>query len=145
MSNESREAEGRPLNRDEVRQAVLAEVRQALRPELLNRIDEIVIFNSLGPAEIAKIVEIQAGHLRRRLADKRITLELTDAAKALLARQGYDPAFGARPLKRTIQRLVQDPLALRLLEGEFAEGDSVIVDAEGDAITFRKRMEVIRT
>ena len=77
-------------------------------------------------------IEIQFGHLRRRLADKRIELEITDAAKAVLAREGYDPTFGARPLKRTIQRLVQDPLALKLLEGEFSEGDTVTVDAEGE-------------
>jgi ATP-dependent Clp protease ATP-binding subunit ClpB len=97
-----------------------------------------VIFNSLGQAEIARIVEIQLGHLHKRLADKRITLEVTPAARTLLGRQGYDPTFGARPLKRTIQRLVQDPLALRLLEGEFAEGDTAVVDVEGDAITFRR-------
>ncbi|MBI2544432.1 MAG: AAA family ATPase, partial [Candidatus Rokubacteria bacterium] len=124
---------------EKVRPLVLEELRAALRPEFLNRIDETVIFNSLGHAEIARIVEIQLGHLQKRLADKRITLEVTPAARALLGREGYDPTFGARPLKRTIQRLVQDPLALRLLEGEFAEGDAVVVDAEGDAVTFRRR------
>ncbi len=128
---------------EKVRPLMLQELRNALRPEFLNRIDEVVIFNSLGREEIAKIVEIQAGHLRRRLADKRITLELTRGAKALLAKEGYDPTFGARPLKRTIQRLVQDPLAFRLLEGEFGEGDTVVVDADGDAITFRKRVEAV--
>jgi len=122
---------------------MLQELRNTLRPEFLNRIDEIVIFNPLHREEIAKIVEIQVNHLRRRLADKRITLDLTPKAKALLAREGYDPTFGARPLKRAIQRLVQDPLALRLLEGEFVEGDTVVVDAEEDAITFRKRVEAI--
>jgi ATP-dependent Clp protease ATP-binding subunit ClpB len=123
---------------EKVRPLVLEELRSTLRPEFLNRIDEIVIFNSLGYAEIARIVEIQLGHLQKRLADKRIALEVTPAARALLGKEGYDPTFGARPLKRTIQRLVQDPLALRLLEGEFAEGDTVVVDAEGDAITFRR-------
>jgi ATP-dependent Clp protease ATP-binding subunit ClpB len=124
---------------EKVRPLVLQELRDTLRPEFLNRIDEIVIFNSLGRAEIARIVEIQLGHLQKRLADKRITLEVTPAARALLGKEGYDPTFGARPLKRTIQRLVQDPLALRLLEREFADGDTVVVDAEGDAITFRRR------
>ncbi len=98
---------------ERTRQLVLETVRQTLRPEFLNRIDEIVIFKPLGREEIAAIVEIQARHLTRRLADKRITLELTPAAKELLAREGYDPVYGARPLKRTIQRMVQDPLALR--------------------------------
>jgi len=112
----------------------MAELRQTLRPEFLNRVDEVVIFSPLGRAELSRIVDIQLGHLRRRLSDKRIELEVTEAAKALLAREGYDPTFGARPLKRTIQRLVQDPLALKLLEREFAEGDTVTVDAEGEIV-----------
>ncbi len=118
--------------------ALLELLRRALRPEFLNRIDEIVVFHPLGRDEIAAIVKIQLGHLRKRLADKRIQLELTPAAEALLAREGYDPTYGARPLKRTIQRLIQDPLALKLLAGEFAEGDTVVADAVGDAVTFRK-------
>jgi ATP-dependent Clp protease ATP-binding subunit ClpB len=123
---------------EKVRPVMMQELRQTLRPELLNRIDEIVIFHPLGREELARIVDIQLGHLRRRLADKRIELEVTDPAKAVLAREGYDPTFGARPLKRTIQRLVQDPLALKLLGGEFSEGDTVTVDAEGDDIVFRR-------
>ena len=83
-------------------------------------------------------MDIQLGHLRRRLAARRIELEVTDAARSLLGREGYDPTFGARPLKRTIQRLVQDPLALRLLEHEVSEGDTVVVDAEGDALTLTR-------
>ncbi len=126
---------------ERTRQLVLETVRQTLRPEFLNRIDEIVIFKPLGREEIAAIVEIQARHLTRRLADKRITLELTPAAKELLAREGYDPVYGARPLKRTIQRMVQDPLALRLLNGEFAEGDAVVADARKGAIAFSKTVE----
>jgi len=123
---------------EKVRPLIMQELRNALRPEFLNRIDEVVIFNALGRDEIARIVEIQLGHLERRLEAKRIRLEVTDAAKALLGREGYDPTFGARPLKRTIQRLVQDPLALKLLEHEFVDGDTVVVDAEGDTITFRR-------
>jgi ATP-dependent Clp protease ATP-binding subunit ClpB len=123
---------------EKVRPLLMQELRQTLRPEFLNRIDEIVIFHPLGRDELARIVDIQLGLLRRRLADKRIELEVTDAAKALLAREGYDPTFGARPLKRTIQRLVQDPLALKLLEREFSDGDTVVVDAEGDGIVFRR-------
>ncbi len=130
---------------EKVRPLIMQELRNTLRPEFLNRIDEVVIFSPLGRAEIARIVDIQVGHLRRRLADKRIDLELTEAAKTLLAREGYDPTFGARPLKRTIQRLIQDPLALRLLQGEIAEGDTVTVDAVRDEIVFRRtvRAEVV--
>ncbi len=130
---------------EKVRPLVLEELKAALRPEFLNRIDEILIFRPLSRAEIERIVEIQSRHLERRLADKRITLELTPAAKKLLATEGYDPTFGARPLKRAIQRLVQDPLALRLLEGEFAEGDTVVVDGKGGAITFRRRAGAVPT
>src|SRR5881275_1583057 len=114
---------------EKVRPLLMQELRNTLRPEFLNRIDEVVIFAPLGRDEIARIVDIQLGHLRRRLAARRIELEVTDGARALLGREGYDPTFGARPLKRTIQRLVQDPLALRLLEHEFVEGDTVVVDA----------------
>jgi len=116
-------------------------LKQSLRPEFLNRIDEIVVFKSLGREEIARIVSIQIAHLVKRLADKRITLTLTPAAVELLAQEGYDPVYGARPLKRTIQRVVQDPLALKLLEGTFKEGDAVVADAKGGEIVFRKQVE----
>jgi len=126
---------------EKVRPLIMQELTNSLRPEFLNRIDEVVIFNALDRAQIAKIVEIQSEHLKRRLRDKRIELQLTDAAKALLAKEGFDPTFGARPLKRTIQRLVQDPLALKILEGEFAEGDTVLVDSDGNQISFKKSVE----
>jgi ATP-dependent Clp protease ATP-binding subunit ClpB len=130
---------------EKVRPLVMQELRNTLRPEFLNRIDEIVIFMPLDRAQLSRIVDIQLGHLRRRLAERRIELEVTDAAKEVLGREGYDPTFGARPLKRTIQRLVQDPLALRILEGEFREGDVIVVDVAGDALTFRReaRAEVV--
>jgi ATP-dependent Clp protease ATP-binding subunit ClpB len=123
-----------------VRGLILDLLRQTLRPEFLNRIDETVIFQPLGREEIGAIVEIQTRHLVKRLADKRITLELTAAAKALLAQEGYDPVYGARPLKRTIQRMIQDPLALELLSGTFGEGDEVVADAADGRIVFRKRV-----
>ena len=126
---------------DKVRPLIMQTLRESLRPEFLNRIDEIVIFHSLGRDEIAQIVTIQLGRLRERLAQRRITLELTRAAEALLAREGYDPAYGARPLKRTIQRLIQDPLALALLNGEFHDGDAIVVGAQADRIVFEKRVE----
>ena len=123
---------------EKVRPLIMQELRNTLRPEFLNRIDEIVIFTPLGREEIERIVDIQLEHLRRRLAARRIALEVTDAAKKVLATEGYDPTFGARPLKRTIQRLIQDPLALRILEHEFTEGDVVTVDALGPELVFRR-------
>jgi ATP-dependent Clp protease ATP-binding subunit ClpB len=122
---------------------VLEELREHLRPEFLNRIDEVIVFRPLGLEEIKAVVDIQAAHLRKRLAEKRITLELTDGAKALLAKEGFDPVFGARPLKRTLQRRVQDPLALKLLEGEIQPGDTVRVDARGDELTFTRVAEAV--
>ncbi len=125
---------------EKLRPLLMQELRNTLRPEFLNRIDEVVIFQPLGREEITRIVDIQLAHLRRRLLDRRVHLEVSDAAKALLGREGYDPTYGARPLKRTIQRLVQDPLALKLLEREFVEGDTVAVDVDGDQIVFRKEV-----
>ncbi len=114
------------------------QMRDHFRPEFLNRIDEIVVFSALSREQIAEIVELQLERLRERLAERRITLELTDEAKEALAEAGWDPAYGARPLKRAIQRLVENPLALRLLEGDFADGDAVRVDAVGGELTFSK-------
>ncbi|HTO26297.1 MAG TPA: AAA family ATPase, partial [Gaiellaceae bacterium] len=115
-----------------------AELRDRFRPEFLNRIDEIVVFKPLSREQIGEIVELQLARLRERLAERRIDLELTDAAKETLAEAGWDPAYGARPLKRAIQRLVENPLALRLLEGDFADGDRVVVDAGDGELTFAR-------
>jgi ATP-dependent Clp protease ATP-binding subunit ClpB len=113
-------------------------LRDVFRPEFLNRIDEVIEFEPLSKEQIAEIVELQLVRLRERLAERRIELELTDAAKETLAEAGWDPAYGARPLKRAIQRLVENPLALRLLEGDFADGDTIRVDAEDGEISFKK-------
>jgi ATP-dependent Clp protease ATP-binding subunit ClpB len=113
-------------------------LRDVFRPEFLNRIDEVIEFKPLTKEQIGEIVELQLERLRERLAERRIELELTDAAKEVLAEAGWDPAFGARPLKRAIQRLVENPLALRLLEGDFADGDTIRVDAEDGEIRFEK-------
>src|SRR4051794_21756341 len=113
-------------------------LRDVFRPEFLNRIDEVIEFQPLSKEQIAEIVELQLARLRDRLAERRIELELTGAAKEVLAEAGWDPAYGARPLKRAIQRLVENPLALRLLEGDFADGDAIRVDADGDEIRFEK-------
>jgi ATP-dependent Clp protease ATP-binding subunit ClpB len=113
-------------------------LRDVFRPEFLNRIDEVIEFQPLSKEQIAEIVELQLGRLRERLGERRIELELTDSAKEALAEAGWDPAYGARPLKRAIQRLVENPLALRLLEGDFADGDTIRVDAEDGEIRFEK-------
>jgi ATP-dependent Clp protease ATP-binding subunit ClpB len=113
-------------------------LRDHFRPEFLNRVDEIVEFKALSREQIAVIVEHQLARLRDRLAERRIALELTDAAKETLVEAGWDPAYGARPLKRAIQRLVENLLALRLLEGEFADGDTIRVDAAEGELTFAK-------
>jgi ATP-dependent Clp protease ATP-binding subunit ClpB len=107
---------------------VRAELQRSFRPEFINRIDDIVVFRPLGEAELARIVELQLRRVEQLLAERRITLEVSDAAKALVAREGYDPAFGARPLKRSVQRLIQNPLALRLLEEEIPDGSRIRAD-----------------
>jgi len=119
------------VGRDEAVRRVMDAVREHFRPEFLNRIDEMVVFNTLSSEHIRAIVEIQLGHLRERLAARGLTLEVTDAAKERLAAEGFDPAYGARPLKRVIQKRLQDPLAIKVLQGEFREGDRVVVDVDG--------------
>src|SRR5574337_582252 len=114
---------------EEMRRRVMEAVKAHFRPEFLNRVDEVLIFHTLSLAQIKAIVEIQLKRVAKRLAERKLTLEVTDQAKEFLAREGYDPVFGARPLRRAIQRVLQDPLARRLLEHEFAEGDTIKVDA----------------
>jgi ATP-dependent Clp protease ATP-binding subunit ClpB len=113
-------------------------MREVFRPEFLNRIDEVVVFEPLTREQIAEIVDLQLERLRDRLAERTISLDLTEAAKEALVEAGWDPAYGARPLKRAIQRLVENPLALRLLEGDFADGDAIRVDARDGEIVFAK-------
>ena len=113
-------------------------LRGHFRPEFINRIDEIVFFHSLEREHIKQIIEIQLRALLTRLEDRKITVELSDRAKDVLVREGYDPVYGARPLKRALQRRLLDPLALRVLEGEFREGDTVAVDVSGDELSFAK-------
>jgi ATP-dependent Clp protease ATP-binding subunit ClpB len=115
---------------EDLKQRIRAILLENFRPEFLNRVDEIVIFNPLGKEEISKIIDLQLNRLRGLLADRKIAIELTPRARDLLFQQGYDPQFGARPLKRAIQRLIQDPLALKILEGEIMPGETVEVDAD---------------
>jgi ATP-dependent Clp protease ATP-binding subunit ClpB len=117
---------------------VMEALRQRFSPEFLNRIDDIVVFHSLSRDDLARIVDIQLEQLRGLLSERKLTLALTDAARGFLADRGYDPVFGARPLKRAIQRFLQDPLALAMLEGEFGEGDRLEVDVGGNELVFRR-------
>ncbi len=115
---------------EEASRQVMNTLHAHFKPEFLNRVDDIIIFSPLGQEQLVKIVELRLEDVRRLLADRKISLELTDAARELLFTEGYDPNFGARPLKRTIQKLIQDPLALKILDGEVLHGDHVVVDAD---------------
>jgi ATP-dependent Clp protease ATP-binding subunit ClpB len=122
----------------QARARVMESFRQQFRPEFLNRVDEIIIFHALGREHLAQIVDIQVKRLEHLLASQKLSLQMTPAARAALAEEGYDPAYGARPLKRTIQRRIQDPLALELLQGYYSESDTVLVDYDQDEYTFGK-------
>jgi len=117
---------------ERMKEAVLEEMRHHFRPEFLNRVDEIIVFHALSEEHLKQIVDIQLGRLRARLADRHITLQLTDAARANLVRTGYDPAYGARPLKRAIQKKIETPLGRLLLKGDVRDGQTVAVDADGE-------------
>jgi ATP-dependent Clp protease ATP-binding subunit ClpB len=123
---------------EKARQQVEAALTQTFPPEFLNRIDDVVIFHRLTKADLGKIVDIQVSQLAARVRERGIEIELTDKTRELLGNLGFDPTYGARPLKRVIQKQLVDKLALRLLEGEFAEGDTVEVDAKDGELTFRK-------
>jgi ATP-dependent Clp protease ATP-binding subunit ClpB len=123
---------------EEVREAVLGVLRDHFRPEFLNRVDEIIVFKPLTQDQLGAIVDIQLARLQKRLDERKLVLDVTPAARKLLIERGWDPVYGARPLKRTIQRMVQDPLALMLLEGKFSDGDVVDVNAKGGELTFAK-------
>jgi ATP-dependent Clp protease ATP-binding subunit ClpB len=112
------------------------QMAERFRPEFLNRIDEIVVFDPLTREQLSEIVDLQLARLNERLAERGISLELTDGARELITEAGWDPAYGARPLKRAIQRLLENPLALQLLEGRFADGDAITADAELGDIRF---------
>ncbi|MEY4200165.1 MAG: hypothetical protein RLZZ265_1905, partial [Verrucomicrobiota bacterium] len=115
---------------------VMAELKRHFRPEFLNRVDSTIIFSSLDEDELAQVVEIQLTRLEKRLAQQHLTLDVDKSARKLIAKEGYDPQFGARPLKRAVQDLLLDPLATKLLEGEFKPGDKIKVSADGDRLEF---------
>ena len=124
---------------DEIRRAIMASVTEHFRPEFVNRIDEIVVFHALDADQIHAITRIQVNALATRLADQHLTLDVSDAAMQLLGDAGFDPAYGARPLKRAIQQRIENPLAQAVLAGEFSPGDTVRVDVAAGAIEFTAR------
>jgi ATP-dependent Clp protease ATP-binding subunit ClpB len=126
-----------PEEFEEARKQVMNALQGHFKPEFLNRVDDIILFNPLGKVELTRIVDLRLEDLRRLLADRNISLELTEAAKELLFTEGYDVTYGARPLKRAIQRLIQDPLALKILDGEVLHGDHVVVDVDRGKMTFK--------
>jgi len=129
---------------DETRKRLLEALRLQFRPEFLNRVDDIIVFNALTREHLGLIVDIQLANVGKMLRDRKVKIEVTSAAKDQIINEGYDPQYGARPMKRAIQRLVQDPLALKLINGDFAEGDTILVDAgsEGGPLQFTKLVPV---
>ncbi|MFZ5563382.1 MAG: AAA family ATPase, partial [Thermodesulfobacteriota bacterium] len=123
---------------DQVREQITDVLRQNFKPEFLNRVDEIIVFHNLNRDQIAKIVEIQVQRLSRRTAERGVSMVLTDRARQYIAEKGYDPVYGARPLKRMIQKHIENPLAMEILKGNIPENSTISVDVEGDAIVFKK-------
>ena len=124
---------------DKMKKKVLDELRRTFRPEFLNRIDEVIVFHALNEEHIAQIIDIMLKDLRLQLDELEVSIEVTEAAKELLVKEGYDRDFGARPLRRAIQRLVENPLADEILKGTFGPGDVVVVDADGTRMKFQKK------
>ena len=126
-------------SKEELDENIRKALKDVFRPEFLNRIDETIIFSSLTKEQIGNIVEIQLEELKKRLSQHSLKLSVTESAKKHLIDEGYDIAYGARPLKRTIQQLIENPLSLKILQGKFQEGNEIIVDVEGDSLTFHTK------
>ena len=124
------------MNYDKMKERVMEELKRSFRPEFLNRIDEVIVFHSLSRDDVKSIVDLMMTRVREQLKAKDVDIELTDQAKELLAEKGYDVALGARPLRRTIQRLVEDPLSEKLLWKEFKAGQTIIVDGHDGEVVF---------
>ena len=131
-------ADGVQANYESIKDKVMSEVKRFFRPEFLNRVDEVIVFHPLDKVQMEAIVEIQLSEMSERLKAKRLTLNLTQPAKELLVQEGFDPQFGARPIKRALRRLVEDPLAEELLRNQFKEGSTVLVDRDGDRLAFKE-------
>jgi ATP-dependent Clp protease ATP-binding subunit ClpC len=121
---------------EDMRSKVMTEVRKTFRPEFLNRLDEIIVFHELNDEQLRHIVDLLAKDLQKRLAERKLGVEITEKAKSWLAKEGYDPVFGARPLRRALEKHVENPLSMRVLSGEFKEGQTIVVDVADNALTF---------
>jgi ATP-dependent Clp protease ATP-binding subunit ClpC len=127
------------LDQEKLRQTIKNALKQAFRPELINRIDEIIIFDSLNQQQLRQVIDLLIEEVKKRLSEHKMAVELTDAAKAWLLKEGYDPAYGARPLRRAIQRYVENPISKGMLDGEYVEGNTILVDAKAEGLTFAKK------
>jgi len=121
---------------EDMKKKVTDEVKKTFRPEFINRLDDIMVFHELTEEQLRSIVDLMTADLQERLGERKVTLEMTDAAKSWLAKVGFDPLFGARPLRRAVERYVENPLSTKVLRGEFNEGDKVLVDLADDVLTF---------
>ncbi|MCK4522609.1 AAA family ATPase, partial [Candidatus Aerophobetes bacterium] len=130
------------LSHQEIKSKVTSELKRNFRPEFLNRVDEVIVFHSLIKKEIKKILDLMLNEVKELLKEKEIKLELTEEAKDLIAKEGYDPDFGARPLRRAIQRLIENPLSEKILEGKFKQGDTVTVEIKEGNIVLKKKEEL---
>ncbi|MEO0098044.1 MAG: ATP-dependent Clp protease ATP-binding subunit, partial [candidate division WOR-3 bacterium] len=130
--------ESEEISYEKMREKLLTEVKRVFRPEFLNRVDEIIVFRQLGKEEMKKIVDVQLRDIQERLAEKKLNIVLSEAARELLVEEGFDPEYGARPLKRTIRRLVEDPLAEEILKGKFKEGATILIEREENILRFRE-------
>jgi len=133
-TNESEE-----ISYKEIKEKVMGELNKTFRPEFLNRIDEVIVFKSLTKEEIKKIADLMLDEVRILLKEQKIDLEVKDKAKEILAKEGYDPNFGARPLRRTIEKLIENPISEKILAGEFKEGDCIVINAKDNKIIFSKK------
>jgi ATP-dependent Clp protease ATP-binding subunit ClpC len=126
-------------NYEDMKEKVMIEVKKTFRPEFLNRLDEIIVFHELNEEQLRQVVDLLAKDLQKRLAERKLSVEITEKAKSWLAKEGYDPVYGARPLRRALEKYVENPLAVKVLGGEFKEGDTIVVDAGDDGLTFTSR------
>jgi len=133
-------AKAKQQSYEDMKEKVMTEVKKTFRPEFLNRLDEILVFHELTEEQLRQIVDLMVKDLQGRLAERKLGLEITDAAKLWLAKAGFDPVYGARPLRRAVERYVENPLSTKVLRGEFKEGDNVIVDLVDDALTFTAKI-----
>ncbi|MGA7728698.1 MAG: AAA family ATPase, partial [Dehalococcoidales bacterium] len=126
-------------NYEDMKEKVMIEVKKTFRPEFLNRLDEIIVFHELNEEQLRQVVDLLAKDLQKRLAERKLSVEITEKAKSWLAKEGYDPVYGARPLRRALEKYVENPLAIKVLGGEFKEGDTIVVDSGDEGLTFTKK------